>query len=814
GAITAGAGTTSVTGTITNAASLTVAGGTVNLTGAGSVDTSGNTIAISAGALTTDGDGIADNEAVTVSATGTLTTTGADTIASLTQTGGTVDGSSTLTVTGAYAQSGGTTGGTVTVASGTFAQSGGAIVAAGTTVTSAGAQTLSGGTIAGALNGAGAITAGAGTTSVTGTITNAASLTVAGGTVNLTGAGSVDTSGNTIEVIAGMLTNDGDGIANTEAVLISGGTLTTTGADTIASLTQTGGLVNGGAVLTAGTFSQSGGTMAGNVNTITSATLNGASITGTLSGGDVTVTTNETSVTGGGQITAANLGITSGTLRTDGGALSAGVSVSNAGTFVFTGTETVGGLNGGGTTNLGGTDGVDNILRLGGGANSVTDQTFILGYDELGSGDRLVSVAGDAFGAGARVYDIILTGNFTDLTTRAVVVDNQQSVSGTLSVRDTMGNNLNTGGALLYSLTNQGGNTVLAAEANPAAGGIASGVSLTQSIVANVVNRPSSPFASGLASERGCSQGGYGRAVGGRTKAKGSSFAGVVSRENELTANYFGVQAGYDFICNDGRFFDGWNGGAGAILGYNSGKTNQPVNLDLGGGAVTTTSITKSDFKQTYGGFYVVGNRDALTIDAQVRFEDNSYTMREQVIAAGAGLGLENDKFTTKGVNFTGRVSYNVPINNEGLNFVPTAGFSVTRTGSSTLKFTRPDVLGNNLVLDAYTSKVGFIGGTLAKTTINEEAASGSTLFISGNYYHEFGGQRTSTFTAAGTSTTITSENLGGFGELSLGLNYIKVLENGPAGARQLNTNLRLDTRFGKNISDSYSLTAQVRLSF
>ncbi|MFN4158032.1 MAG: beta strand repeat-containing protein, partial [Gemmobacter sp.] len=667
--------------------------------------------------------------------------------------------------------------------------------------------------------------AGAGTTSVTGTITNAASLTVAGGTVNLTGTGSVDTSGNTIEVTAGTLTNDGDGIANTEAVLISGGTLTTTGADTIASLTQSGGLVNGGAVLTAGTFSQSGGTMAGNVNTITSATLNGmSSITGTLSGGDVTVMGGVASVTSGGQITAASVSIDAGTLRTDGGALSAGVAVSNAGTFVFTGTETIGALSGSGTTNLGATDGLNNVLTLAGGASSVQSHNFVLGSDAAGVGDRLVSDGGNAFAAAAtQTFNISLAGDYA-LGTTYVVVQGQTNIASSLTVN--VANQ--SGGALLYSLVDRNGNTELVVEGNPGIGGIASGVSLTQSIVANVVNRPSSPFASGLAAERGCSQGGYGRAVGGRTKAKGSSIAetaGVV-RQNSLTANYYGVQGGYDFICNDGRFFDGWSGGAGALLGYNKGKSNQPVETDRADGlGLRTRSITNSDFDQTYAGFYVVGNKDALTVDGQLRFENTRYTLNETEIVSGSALGLRGDKFTTKGVNFTGRVSYNVIVNDQGLNFVPTAGVSVTRTGASTLTFSGSGFPGarNSLALDAYTSKVGFIGGTLAKSTINEAAASGSTVFVSANYYKEFGGARNARFTSfvqnpdlsiSASTENIKSDNLGGFGELSLGWNYIKVLENGPAGARQLNTNLRLDTRFGKNISDSYSLTAQVRLSF
>jgi len=122
---------------------------------------------------------------------------------------------------------------------------------------------------------------------------------------------------------------------------------------------------------------------------------------------------------------------------------------------------------------------------------------------------------------------------------------------------------------------------------------------------------------------------------------------------------------------------------------------------------------------------------------------------------------------------------------------------------------------GETLKLDAFNSIVGFVGGTFAKTTINEAGDGGTTMFASGNYYHDFAGDRTSLFTSGGNpDQNITAANLGGFGEVSLGVNYVKVLEDGPAGAKQFNANLRLDKRLGRNVKNATSLTAQVRLSF
>ena len=373
GAITVATGTTALSGgTITNAASLAVTSGTLAETGAGSIDTSGNTISLSGtGILSTDGNGIADNEAVSVAGSSALTVNGADTIASLTQTGGTVNGTSALGVTGLFSQSAGTTGGSVDINSGTFTQTGGTI-AGGTTVTSAGAQSLQGGTVSGALDGAGAITVTTGTTALSGgTITNAASLAVTSGTLAETGAGSIDTAGNSIAVSGtGILSTDGNGIADNEAVSVADtGALTVNGADTIASLTQTGGTVNGASTLTvsglfsqsgatsttggtvtvaAGDFTQSGGATLAAGTTVTvnapgAKTLQGGTIAGTLNGtGNTAVNTGTTSVVTGGTITGANTTtvaatgtlnmaggtVTSSTLTIDGGTLSATASSS------------------------------------------------------------------------------------------------------------------------------------------------------------------------------------------------------------------------------------------------------------------------------------------------------------------------------------------------------------------------------------------------------------------------------------------------------------------------------------------------------
>ena len=59
----------------------------------------------------------------------------------------------------------------------------------------------------------------------------------------------------------------------------------------------------------------------------------------------------------------------------------------------------------------------------------------------------------------------------------------------------------------------------------------------------------------------------------------------------------------------------------------------------------------------------------------------------------------------------------------------------------------------------------------------------------------------------------ISTEPLGDFGELSVGLSYIKILDGQVGNAKQLNASARIDGRFSEDV-EALSLTAQIRLQF
>jgi hypothetical protein len=224
------------------------------------------------------------------------------------------------------------------VSNGTLTIGGTLTATTGVTVTASGTVNVSvGGSIVGALLGGGGDATNDGTisavTSNFGNFTNNGAVTgqmqTNGGTVVLSAgstvgslnniSGTTDISGGVTgaaEVSGGTATlNAGGDIGG--AVTVSGtGTLTVTATDTVAGVTQSGGTIEGAALLTTTTFGQTGGDLAGFVSASGAKTLSGGTISGSLEGaGATTVQTGITTVTGviEGNVTVG----AGGTLRLD-----------------------------------------------------------------------------------------------------------------------------------------------------------------------------------------------------------------------------------------------------------------------------------------------------------------------------------------------------------------------------------------------------------------------------------------------------------------------------------------------------------------
>lgn len=325
GAVTLNSGSIIGAGTLTGT-SYSLKGGTVSAnlgTGSMTVDTgtttlSGNSASTavtinSSGTLTLGAANRLDNSAtVTVASTGTLYTNGFnDTIGTLNLSGGSINGAGTITAT-TYNSTGGTinanlgagdfnvTSGTTTLngtsASTNVAISGGTLtLGAANRLDNSATVTVSGGSLnLGANNDTiGTFNMSSGSLDGTGTLT-ATNYGLSGGTVNAKlGAGAVDVSGTVALGSAGRL----DSASN---LTVNSGSLTLAGAESVNSFTLVGGsLAGSGNTLTSNNIDLQSGSV--------SANLAGSGGLTKTTGGTVTLTGNNSGLSGTVNISAGTL---------------------------------------------------------------------------------------------------------------------------------------------------------------------------------------------------------------------------------------------------------------------------------------------------------------------------------------------------------------------------------------------------------------------------------------------------------------------------------------------------------------------------
>jgi outer membrane autotransporter protein len=495
----------------------------------------------------------------------------------------------------------------------------------------------------------------------------------------------------------------------------------------------------------------------------------------------------------------------------------------NSGTIGTAGNMALtGGMAGGGTLNVqGGAGDVADVITVGGAGIT---QGVTLAFDvDLASGtsDKLV-LAGAGL-AGSVNFAFAATGANTGDQPNFILI--QDYAAGSSFNIGTVAGLPVAGGKFAYFVKDDTANAdvVLSSVLNPGIGAIAGSVTLTQSLIGSVINRPSSPFVTGLAFDDAdpCGPGVWARATGGQANASGANTSNpgqadeFVSQTN-LSATFGGVQLGGDFACFNGSV-RGWDLAAGGIAGFNTGSLNLPVQVPdptTGTGSVTT-SETDAKFNQYYGGVYLTAARGPLAFDLQYRIEKTDLNVNNTPVGSFADLGLTDEDFSSDARTLSGSLSYAFPIKDTNIVVVPTAGFALTRTSTDKIEF---DNGTDSLQLDDFENNRAFVGATVARTVFGDSDTSFSRQFVTATYYADFAADPTSVFTFddAGTlkTQTVVNQNLGSYGELSVGLNYVKIFNPGQAiPARQLDASIRADARFGGQL-DSWGVTGQLRLQF
>ncbi|ARC90744.1 hypothetical protein [Rhodovulum sp. MB263] len=860
--VTVSDGTLTVTaGSLTG---LTVSGGSASLEGgalsgdlavsggAADVDVAvGGSADVTGGRLGIGADGSVAGQ-TTVGSAGRLETAGR--LASLSSAGqadnsGTITGD--VTVTGGRTDNSGTIGGSVAASGGSFLSSG---TVSGDVAATGGALASVSGRIDGAL------TAGSGSEArVTGDL-------ALGGGLGIADGGRFDLQSGRLTLADGTAAVN-DGSATIGAGTLQGGTfrnrdggqlnvsaegrleadlVNAEGAQADIDGTVAGAVDNDGEIALGGTID---GTLA-NDGTLTVAADDTAAITGAISGlGSYLVAG---SLDFGGSFDLGSPGRASAT----GAQLSLGENATVTGDLLTSygsvtladGSRLASDLVSYGQLRASGSATIDGDLTLSDGA--------VLSLADGTTGDRL-DVTGDAELNGTIAMDIDLTDGaqsadaiyidgvasgsvvlaFNDLTAGdyGQIRDRLDLLSygsdGGLSVRST---GLPGSGSILYRLdrNDAGDGWGLISGANPAFGGLASGLALTQSLIGSVVNRPTSPYVSGLASTEGspCGWGSWGRAMGGKATASGNSHTALGSFSTEIDASYGGVQAGLDYSCFDGGE-DGWNLSFGTIFGLNDGSIKQPVYLfDPDTGTVNQgiqTSRNHTDFQQLYGGAYVGASKGRFFADLQVTVNQTDFDLENRVASGAYGerLGVDDQSYESTGHTVSGTMGYAFPLGEDsGFSLIPSLGFSISRTRSDDLYFSNDPADDSDdgvLKFDPITNEIGFASLTLSRSRVLPSGVAVLNGFATATAYHDFSDRSVAKYyeldaSGAPLGAPLLSENdgLGNYGELSAGFNYTRVFGKGQAGAaRQMDASVRVDSRFGDDL-EGWGVTAQMRFQF
>ncbi|MCF6445747.1 hypothetical protein [Nereida sp. MMG025] len=822
-------GTLDVTGALTSgSALLDNDGGTLTVGTGGTVMGSGGLTNQNGGTLTVENGGQV-NDTVTNTATLNLTDGTIDTLDN--NTGGTVN------VNGGTISSSATNEGTLDIQTGTLT------VGTGTgTITNEANGTL--------IIGDGTQLAGSVDNQTDGTVDLQGDVT---GDVANAADGTVDVS--TTSTINGLVNNSGEmNIADGTDLTVDGTFTNQANADLnlAGDITTTTVTNNGDLVLTDSAASIDGAlTSGGNVTTMAGQTLTVTDLTtivgGTLTNdgtlvGDITVNSggtlasSGTSVFGDGTQTLTN----NGSANFDLNGTVDGNFTNSAGVATMDADITGGMLVEGGTVHVSDGNTITGDLTMTGGTLDLIDNPNPDSNFAGGAEQTTLNVGGNADLNGTLAFDISLGDASTlgdsiavsnNISGNVDLVFNTDGLDGNIDNVDlinyggtnglTIGSitNLPEFGQFQYFIDDTGGALTLQSQVNSGIASLASTVGLTQTIVGSIINRPTSPYVTDLVTDPGdrpCGAGAWARATAGSADADGSFFdqRNGSGGSSPVTTSYSGLQAGGDFACFDERY-GGFDMAFGAILGFNTGdSTNLTRALDpltgLATGAVENR--TDTDFDQTYAGVYMTAARDRFFADLQIRFEETDFSSTNVAVGSGSGFDLTDSKYTTTGTTISGAVGYSWPIKNvEGLTFVGTAGFSYSDFETDLIDIGTD---GSLQLLDN-TLELGFVSGTLSKSRVLPDEISAINYFGTLTAYNDFASDPEAIFTdSSGTETPITLSNLGSYGELSVGVNYIRLLNVGSEGkARQLSAAGRIDYRQGGNL-DSLGVTAQIRLQF
>jgi len=324
------------------------------------------------------------------------------------------------------------------------------------------------------------------------------------------------------------------------------------------------------------------------------------------------------------------------------------------------------------------------------------------------------------------------------------------------------------------------------------------------------------------------------RGVGGTLDLKNSStinatvvapgVGGVATNSTTCNTKYrqdfSGFQVGADVAKLNVM---GWNVHIGTTAGALETKGSivggSPSGGISGGIAVPTTQVPFGTTGQSpFVGTYAVATKGDFFIDGLVRYDYYDTTLNSP------GSNLFGQKADAHGISISGSAGYNWKVPNANWFIEPSAGLIYSRVQADSLNVLSPFGGPNNpnedfsgtARVDTMTSLIGRAG-----LRVGTSIATDSVIwqpFAAASIWHEFGGSITSSFSTCpncfffgggpnqSTSASITTSNIGTFGQFSAGVAG-KLVNSGWLGF------VRVDYRTGSNI-EGLSGTGGIRYQF
>lgn len=359
--------------------------------------------------------------------------------------------------------------------------------------------------------------------------------------------------------------------------------------------------------------------------------------------------------------------------------------------------------------------------------------------------------------------------------------------------------------------------------ANPALSSVAGTITTIDSIIGTGINRLNYTSLSNIDTK--CIRGPWFQGLGGHLHStfETSQIVPNLSILSEVSVTYHGLRSGYDLGCSS--MHNGWDLSGGVTFGLTQGSSrqnefqlnNNPVTNTFSRGVLT--SVTRSDFHQTYGGLYLEVADRGWFGNLQIVHERSRYSFTNSALDSRNVLPLSGQRYKAHGNTVSGSISRRFVFPN-GLLLTPTVGFGVVRRSGGSLDLINSNgTVAGRLDIQSHTNRFVFAGANLTREYITDDGMAGINHFVNLALQRDLGTRRKASLTqfapdnvSSGTTVDLSTDHQKIFGVLSFGINHFRKLQT-KIGGGQMNLSVQGDLRISPNVRN-FGITVQGGIRF